>query len=43
MVAEVETPEKKFIDAVREEMQVVGMTEEGAEDRVRQMIRCGDS
>ena len=39
-----ERPKRRFMDMVREDMQVVGATEEDAEDRKRwkQMIRCGD-
>ena len=35
---------RRFIDMVREDMQVVGATEEDAENRKRwkQVIRCGD-
>lgn len=37
-------PKRRFTDVVMEDMQVVGATEEDAEDRKRwkQMIRCGD-
>lgn len=37
-------PQRKFMDAVKEDMQRVCMTEEEARDRVRwwQMIRCND-
>ncbi|KAF7662280.1 hypothetical protein LDENG_00240050 [Lucifuga dentata] len=36
--------ERRFMDAVKEDMKLVGLREEEAEDRVRwrQMIRCGD-
>ncbi|KAF3697472.1 hypothetical protein EXN66_Car013152 [Channa argus] len=36
---------RRFMDVVREDMKLVGVREEDAEDRVRwrQMIRCGDS
>lgn len=37
-------PKRRFMDAVREDMQVVGTIEEDAEERIRwkRMIRCGD-
>ena len=37
-------PKRRFMDAVKEDMQVVGVTEEDAEDRARwrRVIRCGD-
>ncbi|KAF7657713.1 hypothetical protein LDENG_00023190 [Lucifuga dentata] len=37
-------PKMRFMDAVKEDMKLVGVREEEAEDRVRwrQMIRCGD-
>ena len=37
-------PKRRYMDAVREDMRVVGVTEEDAEDRTRwkRMIRCGD-
>ena len=37
-------PKRRYMDAVREDMRAVGVTEEDAEDRGRwkQMIRCGD-
>ncbi|KAF7669317.1 hypothetical protein LDENG_00206530, partial [Lucifuga dentata] len=37
-------PKRKFMDVVKEDMKLVGVREEEAEDRVRwrQMIRCGD-
>ena len=37
-------PKKKFIDRLREDMQVIGATEKDAEDRNRwkRMICCGD-
>ncbi|KAF7658937.1 hypothetical protein LDENG_00005840 [Lucifuga dentata] len=37
-------PKRRFMDVVKEDMKLVGMREEEAEDRVRwrQMIRCGD-
>ncbi|KAF7659468.1 hypothetical protein LDENG_00297190 [Lucifuga dentata] len=37
-------PKRRFMDAVKEDMKLVGVREEEAEDRVRwrQMIRCGD-
>ena len=37
-------PKRRFMDAVREDMRVVGATEEDAEDRTvwRRLIRCGD-
>ena len=36
---------RRFIDAVREDMQVIGVTREYAEDKVRwrRVVRCGDS
>ncbi|KAK2917518.1 hypothetical protein Q8A73_004265 [Channa argus] len=38
-------PKRRFMDVVREDMKLVGVSEEDAEDRVRwrHMIRCGDS
>ncbi|KAK2893531.1 hypothetical protein Q8A73_016015 [Channa argus] len=37
-------PKRRFMDVVREDMKLVGVSEEDAEDRVRwrHMIRCGD-
>ena len=37
-------PRRRFMDVVKEDMKVVGVREEDAEDRVRwrQLIRCGD-
>ena len=37
-------PKRRFMDVVKEDMKVVGVREEDAEDRVRwrQLIRCGD-
>ncbi|KAF7710661.1 hypothetical protein HF521_009533 [Silurus meridionalis] len=37
-------PRRRFMDVVREDMQVVGVKEANIEDRVvwRRMIRCGD-
>ncbi|KAF7655305.1 hypothetical protein LDENG_00057930 [Lucifuga dentata] len=37
-------PKRRFMDVVKEDMKLVGVREEEAEDRVRwrQMIRCGD-
>ena len=37
-------PKRRFMEMVREDMQVVGTTEGDAEDRKRwkQMLRCGD-
>ena len=37
-------PKRRYMDAVKEDMRAVGVTEEDAEDRGRwkQMIRCGD-
>ncbi|KAK2875054.1 hypothetical protein Q8A73_024333, partial [Channa argus] len=37
-------PKRRFMDVVREDMKLVGVREEDAEDRVRwrHMIRCGD-
>ncbi|KAK8377975.1 hypothetical protein O3P69_018707 [Scylla paramamosain] len=37
-------PKRRFMDAVKGDMQVVGVTEEGAEDRGhwRRVICCGD-
>ena len=38
-------PKRRFMDVVREDMKLVGVSEEDAEDRVRwrHMIHCGDS
>ena len=38
-------PKRRFMDVVKEDMLVVDVTEEDAEDRERwkQMIRCGDT
>ncbi|KAF7655665.1 hypothetical protein LDENG_00052730 [Lucifuga dentata] len=37
-------PKRRFMDVVKEDMKLVGVREEEAEDRVRwrQLIRCGD-
>ncbi|KAF7647373.1 hypothetical protein LDENG_00173260 [Lucifuga dentata] len=37
-------PKRRFMDVVKEDMKLVGVREEEAEDRVRwrQMIGCGD-
>ena len=37
-------PKKRFLDAVKEDMKVVGLTEEDARDRVKwkRMFCCGD-
>ncbi|KAJ8335039.1 hypothetical protein SKAU_G00406820 [Synaphobranchus kaupii] len=37
-------PKRRFMDVAREDMQVLGTTEEDAEERIRwkRMIRCGD-
>ncbi|KAF7645989.1 hypothetical protein LDENG_00195280 [Lucifuga dentata] len=37
-------PKRRFMDVAKEDMKLVGVREEEAEDRVRwrQMIRCGD-
>ncbi|KAF7651992.1 hypothetical protein LDENG_00102870 [Lucifuga dentata] len=37
-------PKRRFMDVVKEDMKLVGVREEEAEDRVRwrQMIRCGE-
>ena len=37
-------PKRRFMDVVKEDMKLVGVTEEEAQNRVRwrQMIRCGD-
>ena len=38
-------PKIRFMDIVKEDMKLVGVKEEGAEDRVRwrQMSRCGNN
>lgn len=37
-------PKRKVMDAVKEDMQVIGVEEGGAEDRGRwRMIRCDDN
>jgi hypothetical protein len=37
-------PKRRFLDAIKEDMRVVGVTEEDTKDRVvwRRMICCGD-
>ena len=37
-------PKRRFMDEVKEDMKLVGVREEDAQDRVRwrQLIRCGD-